>query len=69
MLATDLTADATGSRGIKRSRSEDQYGEQLADPDVEDGEFLIFGRMKDFAEVRLFLIFFEIALSPTQTLA
>lgn len=39
VLATDLTADATGSRGIKRSRSEDQYGEQLADPDVEDGEF------------------------------
>ncbi|KMQ47790.1 Chromatin-remodelling complex, RSC SWI/SNF subunit Rsc7/Swp82 [Trichophyton rubrum] len=35
-LATDLTADATGSRGTKRSRSEDQYGEQLADPDVED---------------------------------
>ncbi|EFR00387.1 chromatin structure-remodeling complex protein RSC7 [Nannizzia gypsea CBS 118893] len=36
VLATDLTADATGSRGIKRSRSEDQYGEQLADQDIED---------------------------------
>lgn len=39
MLAADLTADATGSRGIKRSRSEDRYGEQLVDQDVEDGEF------------------------------